>query len=269
MRTLPAIAATLLLGLVLAACTESDTQTASQSTSEAAASEPACPRGGEELDDARLYIEHNATDEDTGVHGSFGGEAWSELCIWDPAGELVLHVRPQAQLGDLGLSDFFFESREPPNDEQPIAQLRAAFPEGEYTIGGTGFDGTSRTASARFTHSIAEEPVITSPPLADEESPEDATVPLEGLVVRWEPVTTSIDGDAVEIVSYEVIITKVEHDDPDALSLPVFDVHLGPDATSLTVSGEFLEGGTVYELEVLALEASGNQTIALGFFTTE
>lgn len=31
---------------------------------------------------------------------------------------------------------------------------------------------------------------------------------------------------------------------------------------------EFLDPGTLYEMEVLALEVSGNQTIGLGFFTT-
>ncbi|MDA0351129.1 MAG: hypothetical protein O3A10_02820 [Chloroflexi bacterium] len=34
-----------------------------------------CPTTGEEFETARLYIEHNATDEDTGVHGLFGGVA--------------------------------------------------------------------------------------------------------------------------------------------------------------------------------------------------
>ena len=32
---------------------------------------------------------------------------------------------------------------------------------------------------------------------------------------------------------------------------------------------EFLEPNTVYELEVLALERSGNQTISVGFFMTD
>ncbi len=32
---------------------------------------------------------------------------------------------------------------------------------------------------------------------------------------------------------------------------------------------EFLEPDTVYELEVLALEESGNQTITVGFFMTD
>ena len=34
------------------------------------------------------------------------------------------------------------------------------------------------------------------------------------------------------------------------------------------VPAEFLDADTVYELEVLALEVSGNQTISVGFFKT-
>ena len=37
----------------------------------------------------------------------------------------------------------------------------------------------------------------------------------------------------------------------------------------MPVSDEFLEPGTLYELEILAIEVSGNQTIGLGFFETE
>ncbi len=82
-------------------------------------------------------------------------------------------------------------------------------------------------------------------------------------------MTSTIDGDAVEITGYQVIITKVEHDDPNGFSRPVYDVHVGPDARSLTVADAFLEPDTLYELEVLAIEVSGNQTIGLGFFSTE
>jgi hypothetical protein len=71
------------------------------------------------------------------------------------------------------------------------------------------------------------------------------------------------------VTGYQVIITKVDHEDPNGFSRPVYDVHIGPEATSLSVPGEFFEPETVYELEVLALETSGNQTISVGFFTTD
>ena len=41
-----------------------------------------------------------------------------------------------------------------------------------------------------------------------------------------------------------------------------------PTVTALSVAPEFLEPDTVYELKVLALEESGNQTISVGFFKT-
>ena len=88
-------------------------------------------------------------------------------------------------------------------------------------------------------------------------------------MVELGAVTKTLSGDPANITGYEVIITKVDHDDPNGLSRPVYDVHLGPDATSLPVPEEFFEPATLYELEVLALEVSGNQTISLGFFTTK
>ncbi|MGH8945384.1 MAG: hypothetical protein ACRDVL_04485 [Acidimicrobiia bacterium] len=229
-----------------------------------------CPTEGEPLETVKLYIEHNATDEDTGVHGLFGGEAWSELCIWDPSGRRIMVVDPQGQLNDLRVADLFFESREPTSDEYPLDELRAAFPEGDYTVGGTDFEGVPRVGTALFTHDIPAEPAITAPTLAeDEETAQEATVGRSGLVVHWDPVTETLTGDPLTASGYEVIITKVDHEDPHGFSRPVYDVHVGPDATSLSVAEDFLEPDTVYELEVLALEVSGNQTISVGFFATE
>jgi hypothetical protein len=228
---------------------------------------PGCPTEGEELETAVLYIEHNATDADTGVHGLFGGEAWRELCLWDPAGELILHVEPSAQLHEQAVADLFFESREPANDEVAIDTILAAFPEGDYTVGGTDWEGTPRAATAAFTHAIAAEPEILSPELTEEETADEVVVDTTDLVITWAPVTTTITGDPVTIAAYEVIVTKADHDDPDALSRPVYDVHVAPEATSLAVPASFFQSGEAYELEILAIEASGNQTIGLGFFT--
>ena len=65
-----------------------------------------------------------------------------------------------------------------------------------------------------------------------------------------------------------MIVTQEEHDDPQGLSRPVYDVHGPPDMTELSVPDEFFRSDTLYEVEVLALEESGNQTITVGFFTT-
>lgn len=81
-------------------------------------------------------------------------------------------------------------------------------------------------------------------------------------------MTQTTEGGPVTITGYEVIITKEVEDDPNGYSRPTFDVHVPPSANSLSVPVEFLEPGTVYEIEVLALEVSGNQTITVGFFMT-
>ncbi len=77
-----------------------------------------------------------------------------------------------------------------------------------------------------------------------------------------------MDGGPVDITGYEVIVTKEDFNDPHGFSKPIYDVHVLPTVNSLSVPVEFLEPGTVYELEVLALEVSGNQTISVGFFQT-
>jgi hypothetical protein len=223
-----------------------------------------------EMADRKLFIEFNATDEDIGVQAEFDDEGWTELCLFDPNGRQVFSVRPKGALGELGMADFFFESREPELDEFSFDDLKEVFPEGQYMIAGTTFEDETLTGFATFTHDLPEMPEITSPAdLVDDPDEEPPpVVPMENLVVSWEPVTLTVDGDPVTITAYEVIVTKEEHEDPNGFSRPVYDVHLPPDRTSLPVPEEFLEPGTLYELEVLALEVSGNQTIGLGFFET-
>lgn len=223
----------------------------------------------QEIATAKLIIEFNSTDDDMGVHGAFDDHGWSQLCVFDPSGRPVLEVGPQNQLRDLTMAGIFFESREPPGSEFSYAHLMAAFPEGEYPVEGLTFDGKLLVGSATFTHDVPAPPVITSPALADE--PRGARrdpLPLQGLIIDWNQVAETIAGDAVAITGYEVIVTKENHEDPSGFSRPIYDVHVPSNVTRLSVPAEFLQSGTVYEVEVLALETSGNQTITVGFFKT-
>jgi hypothetical protein len=250
--------------LVLVACSGSGGDGGARS-----ADQDACVDEGEPIQgEVTLFVEHNATDEDTGVHGLLTTDGLSEVCLRKPDGTEMILVDPVEQFGDLGIADFFFESREPPNDEYSIEDLKADFPEGEYRYSGIDPEGTAFVGTAQFTHDIPAAPVITAPELAEEENAGDVTLPPTGLVVRWEPVTETLDGAALSVTGYEVIVTQVEHDDPNGQSRPVYDVHVPPDRTELAVADGFLEPATVYELELLVLEESGNQTISLGFFTT-
>lgn len=233
------------------------------------ASSDACFEKGKSFEgEARLYIEHNATDQDTGFHGMFDQEGLAEGCIVTPDGTEVMFVNPAGKLDGLGINQFFFESREPPNDEYSIADLKADFPEGDYRISGFDYKGEKRVGSAEFSHAIPAQPTIVAPTIVGEEEAESNILRPKGVTVRWEPVTETIDGEPVTISGYEVIVTQEEHDDPHGLSRPVYDVHVPPDMTELPVPDAFFRPDTLYELEVLALEESGNQTITVGFFTT-
>jgi hypothetical protein len=211
---------------------------------------------------AKLIVEYNATDEDIGVHGAFDDQGWSKLCVYDPGGRLVLRVSPQSQLKDLTMAGIFFESREPPIDAFSFEDLKAKFPEGRYNVRALSFDGKRLVGQATFTHDVPAAPTVTAPLDGAEVDPDDVTV-------RWKDVTKTVDGEPVTITGYEVIITKEQHVDPHGFSQPIYDVHVPPDLNSLSVPEEFFEPGTEYELEVLALEKSGNQTISVSFFTTK
>ncbi len=223
------------------------------------------------ISDAKLYIEYNAAADDLGVHGAFDDHGWSELCVFDPNGNLVLKVNPQSQLRDLTMAGIFFESREPILEEFDFPDLRAAFPEGEYEVRGINFDGTGLVGAATFTHNVPKKPIIIAPArlAEDEENAGNVVISASGVVIEWETVTETVDGRPIVITGYEIIITRLEDTDPHGYSLPIFDVHVPPDRSQLSVPAEFFEPDTGYELEVLALEESGNQTIAGGYFTTE
>jgi hypothetical protein len=242
-----------------------------QTASKPSTSCEAVPTAGQrtKIASAKLIIEYNATDDDIGVHGAFDDHGWKSLCVFDPTGRLVLEVGPRGQLHDLTMAGIFFESREPPASEFSFADLQAAFPEGAYSVRGESFDGTILVGAATFTHDVPAAPVITSPAIADDPKGTGSNpVSADDLVIAWDEVTQTVAGEPVDITGYEVIITKEVDDDPNGFSRPTYDVHVPPNVHSLPVPAEFLEPGSVYELEVLALEVGGNQTISVGFFKT-
>lgn len=256
------------MAVVLTACSSGDP---TSTTIASAAQSDGCTIDGDgaaPMATTKLIIEYNATDEDLGVHGQFDDDGWSELCVFDPTGTPTMVITPAGSLGDLTVGSVFFESREPPLDEFGFPELAERFPAGDYRVLARSYDGEILEGTARFSHDVPAKPSITAPELADEDAANDAVVATTDFVVSWEPVTETVDGTPVDITAYEVIITNADHEDPNGFSQPVYDVHLSPEVTSLEVPPVFFEPDTVYELEVLALEASGNQTIAVGFFTS-
>ncbi len=219
------------------------------------------------LKEAKLNIEHNATDLDTGFQGFVDSEGWQDLEVRGPDGTVVLRFEALGSLGSLGLTELFFETVEPANAAVPIEVMLAKLPEGRYTFEGTaivgGVPAGVTRGTALLTHDIPAGPVLLSPAA-------DATVPTAGLVVSWSPVTQTITGKNVRIISYQLIVEKVQAPDPHMIGKRgSLSMYLPPTVTSIAVPDGFLEPRTAYDWEVLAIEDSGNQTLSSGSFQTE
>jgi hypothetical protein len=197
------------------------------------------------LADATMIVEVNATDGDAGLQVFLDGEPWKTMTITAPDGGRMLSVNAEGRLQNFGLTELFSESSEPPFTEFPLEQFKELFPEGRYSFSGTTVTAARVVGRATLTHDIPDGPEITAPT-------EGATVPREGLVARWNAVTTPA---GIEISGYRAIVTQ---EDP---VLRVFSADLPADVTSVTVPSEFLQPGVEYKLEVQAIEAGGNQTL--------
>ncbi len=191
-----------------------------------------------------LFIEMNGTDGDTGLQLDLEGEKWKDIQIQSPNGEELLDVTGGGELGSLGLTELFFESNEPPLNKLPTSEFKKRFPEGKYTFTGHMIDGRELVGSDTFSHVIPEGPKVTNPSEGEKVDPKNFTV-------TWKPVTKP---KGVEIVRYIVVATQEN---------PVRDVEMimRPDATSANIPPQFLDPGVETEVEVLAREKSGNQTI--------
>jgi hypothetical protein len=212
---------------------------------------------------AKLLIEHNSTDADTGFQGFADGDPWDELEVTGPDGRIVL-ARPLGALSGFGLTEFFFETSEPPNVEVPISDVLARLPEGTYTFTGKMVGGAESSMTATFTHTIPAGPVLLSPPDgAEDVDPKDT-------VVSWERVHETYDGfPDIHVVGYQVIVEKAELPAfPQGFAQPVFSIYLPASATTVKIPPEFMQANAPYLYEVLAIEESGNQTLASAAFMT-
>lgn len=207
----------------------------------------------------KIIIEVNATDRDAGIQISVDAMGWKRLEVFDPNGQKILDVGASGSVEKQGVTEFFFESEEPSLEDVPLDELFARFPEGNYTFVGITVDGKTLNGKANFTHNIPAGPEIVFPA-------EGAVLfPNMPVVINWEPVTDPLpDTDsAVTIVGYQVIVERLK---PQPLR--VFSVDLPASATQVSVAPEFIQANAEYRFEVLAIEASGNQTISESTFKT-
>jgi hypothetical protein len=207
----------------------------------------------------RIIIETNATAEDAGIQIFLDATGWRSLEITDPNGQKIFDISATGSVGTTGVTELFFESAEPSFQDLPLDQLLVRFPEGDYPFNGETVDGKKLTGKATLKHNIPKGPEIISPA-------EGATLnPNSPVVIDWNPVTEPFPGTnlAVTIVGYQVIVERVK---PQPLR--VFSVDLPASITQVTVSPEFIQANAEYICEVLAIEASRNQTISECSFTT-
>ena len=207
-----------------------------------------------QLSQTAIFFEINDTDGDAGVQIFLDGEGWDRMQVFDPDGNKILDVRAEGSVGLQGITELFLESAEPSFEEQPLEELLALFPEGNYRFNGTTTEGVALRGMARLTHALPDAPLLVLP-VEDDDSVNPANT-----VIEWQ---LAPDPPGSKIVRYQVV---VEREKP---SLRVFTADVGPATTSVTVPPEFMEPGTAYKFEVLAIETSGNRTISERAFQTE
>lgn len=213
------------------------------------------------LKEAKLNIEHNFTDKDTGFQGAIDSEGWKDLTVTGPGG-IVLEFEAKGKLRGLGLTELFFESVEPANADVPIKDMLARLPEGNYVISGPTPGGGTTTGTALLTHDIPKGTTLLSPP-------EGGSVPYADLNVAWTAVNRTITGKPIDIIAYQLIVERDQPVHPHMIGKRNgLSMYLGPNVTRMKVPKEFLEPGVNYVWEVLAIEPSGNQTLSSGKFST-
>lgn len=195
---------------------------------------------------ARIYIEYNSSPDDLGFHVSLDGEDWHTLRIVNPNGATIFEVEGKGPYEELGMTELFFEGAEPALSEFPLEDLLALMPEGTYAFIGETVDGTELRSTAILSHAVPAGPVIS------------AKVDDGDVQIRWRRVTWTPQGfpnRPIQIVGYQVIVGS-------------FQVTLPASSTRVNLPKEFVKslGRGEHDFEVLAIDASGNQTITEGSF---
>ena len=210
------------------------------------------------LKDARLKIELNSTAGDAGIQVFIDADPWKTMAIYDPNGKMIFRAITQGRFGKQGGTELFMESAEPNFSQLTLEKFLKRFPEGMYYFRGRGLEGEHLIGTATLTHNLAAGPELVSP------LENGALVDRNNAVVTWKPVGPA---NGSPIVAYQVIIVQLQSSFP-AIPKVTLDVMMAASATSLAVPPGFLLPATEYEWEVLAIEASGNQTLSTAFFRT-
>lgn len=240
----------------------------------AAVTSPAAAARPQPFKLTNIHFETNSSACDMGIQISFDTDGISEGSVEDPNEQVVYSFRSVDGLeGTHDVTEGFQERVEPPiidlesalgcepsEDAIPLNELLAAWPAGTYEFegqsGAVEFEGM-----ARLTHKIPAGPVITAPS-------DGAIVPHDApLLIKWNKVTRPILPrlGPVEIAGYHVLVVDVTVPVlPPGKTKTSFDADVSKNETSFVVPKQYLEPNRIYELEILATEKGGNQTITEG-----
>jgi hypothetical protein len=203
---------------------------------------PAANAGsGSERQAVLLVLEYNATDGDAAVQVFFDGPAWTRIRIVGPTGRTIVE-----RTNPLGASGLDLTESVPEDQEPTLVQLLQMFPPGDYSFKGTTVGGATLEATGTLSYDLPDPAVIVAI---------DPTGPT--IVWTWVPGPRS---RVRELAGFQVILENARE------VAASFD--LDPLTTSLAVPAEFLEPGTAYRVDVLAIAANGNRTVTETAFVT-
>jgi hypothetical protein len=205
---------------------------------------------------------------------------WNRLKVFDPNERLFFDTRARGRLvRQGGLSELVWASQpshyvvDEDDYDEDVEDFLARWPEGCYEFEATRLDGLGPLDSeAYLSHVLAELPEVTAPE-------EDAIVPSdEPLLISWGAVTTQyMSDDPVEVFEYQVIVNQEApaRDQPwidggtrrALINLPADICDAG--VCEILIPAEVLEPDATYEIEILAIETSGNASIGVLAFETE
>lgn len=239
----------------------------------AAASSPAIA-AEQPFKQTNIHFETNASACDMGIQMSFDTDGITRGAVEDPNERVVFSFQSVDGMEvTQDITEVFQERVEPPiidlqsalgcepsDNAISLNELLATWPAGRYEFEGESH-GLEFEGAARLTHKVPAGPEITAP--AD-----GAIVPHDAsLLVTWKKVTRPILPrlGPVEVVGYHVLAVDITS--PTLLpgkTKTSFDADVSKNETSFIVPKQYLEPGRIYELEVMATEKGGNQTITEG-----
>ena len=217
------------------------------------------------LKQAKVIIEHNATDNDTGFQAFVDADGWEKLEVIGPNGTIA-DFQPKGSVTDLGMTELFLETVEPENAKMPLTDLLKKLPAGNYEFRATasklGGNSGTMVGTAKLSHQIPQGVTLIEPK-------EESVIPIADTLVKWQGTDKAIDGSKVNIIAYQLIIEKDEEPHPRMIGKRGLSMYLPATVNEIEISKMFFEPATSYLWEVLAIADSGNQTLQSGAFKTQ